>query len=116
MVSTLIDGGATLDENTVQAAFGIAVGLCEAADRDGGELDEAMPRLLHHVLDADFRMLQSRGRVTTNVTCLQVRASHRPDDLPPKCRHPTNDLPPMRDHQRDVPPAGGGGAEDAGRG
>ena len=70
MVRTLLDGGAKLDENTVQVAFGMAVELCEATPEEG-PLPADAPRLLHHVFDADFELLQGRDRTTHNVTCLQ---------------------------------------------
>ena len=70
MVLALLDGGAHLDDESVQAAFWLAVQLVESAPEGSPPAVEA-PRLLHHVFEADMRHLLRRERVATNVTCMQ---------------------------------------------
>lgn len=70
MVLALLDAGAHLDDESVQAAFWLAVQLVESAPEGAPPVVEA-PRLLHHVFEADMRHLLLRERVATNVTCMQ---------------------------------------------
>tara|TARA_B110001452_G_scaffold266827_1_gene274747 strand:+ start:1220 stop:2176 length:957 start_codon:yes stop_codon:yes gene_type:complete len=70
MVLALLDGGAHLDDESVQAAFWLAVQLVESAPEGSPPAIEA-PRLLHNVFEADMRHLLRRERVATNVTCMR---------------------------------------------
>ena len=104
MLCALLGGGAALDGETVQAAFWTAARLAEQT-ADGGLLPEEVPRLLHHVFDADFAHLQGRRRLTHNVTCRQpaehapktrsehepgLRRPRRPRELAPSCHEPSH--------------------------
>jgi len=70
MVTALLEGGAEMDEETAQAAFMAAVKQVEATGEDEA-LSTDVPRLLHHVFDADMRHLLRREKLTTNLTCMQ---------------------------------------------
>ena len=54
MASALLEAGAEMDEATAQDAFWAAVQLTESAGEEG-PLPVEVPRLLHHVFDADFQ-------------------------------------------------------------
>ena len=70
MLSVLLEAGAEVDEESVQFAFWVAVAAVESTAEDEA-LSTDVPRLLHHIFDADFRLLLQRDKLTTNVTCLQ---------------------------------------------
>jgi len=70
MLSMLLDAGAEMDDEMTQAVFWTAVAAVEAAPEDSPPPVE-VPRLLHHVFDADMRLLLGREKQATNVTCMQ---------------------------------------------
>jgi len=70
ILSSMLQAGAVLDAETVQATFWTAAQMAEEA-AGLGELPPQVPELLHHVFDADFDHLQRRPRSTHNVTCKQ---------------------------------------------
>eukprot|EP00322_Chrysochromulina_rotalis_P005275 CAMPEP_0115852768 /NCGR_PEP_ID=MMETSP0287-20121206/13164_1 /TAXON_ID=412157 /ORGANISM="Chrysochromulina rotalis, Strain UIO044" /LENGTH=486 /DNA_ID=CAMNT_0003306835 /DNA_START=100 /DNA_END=1557 /DNA_ORIENTATION=+ len=69
MLSAFSDVGLHIDEEAAQDAFWAAVQLTES--NEGESISAAVPQLLHHVFDADFRHLLNRGKQATNVTCMQ---------------------------------------------
>jgi len=71
MMSALLDNGAEMDEKTADMAFVAAVEAVEMMTEDE-MLSVDVPRLLHHVFDADMQLLLTRdNRVIQNVTCMQ---------------------------------------------
>ena len=78
-LEALLEAGAEMDEAAANEAFLAALQLCETKP-DGVPLAASVPSLLHHVLDADMRLLQTRGELRQNVTC---RTAH--GALPTPC-------------------------------
>lgn len=64
-----------MDEETTDLAFWSVVEAVDRAEEEDRPLSGDIPMLLHHIFDADLRhLLQTRPKITTNVTCMQ------PDD------------------------------------
>lgn len=73
-VSALLEKGLEMDEETADAAFWAVVRAVDQAEEQDQPLSTDVPRMLHHVFDADLRHLLGREKITSNVTCMQ------PDD------------------------------------
>ena len=65
------DRGVLLDDPMVDAAFWAVVHAVDTAEAQDLPLSADVPRMLHHIFDADARLLRSRKQVRTNVTCMQ---------------------------------------------
>jgi len=74
-VSALIEEGFELDEAATESAFWAAVKSVNRAEAQDKALSGDVPRMLHHVFDADLRHLLRREKITTNVTCMQPSES-----------------------------------------
>lgn len=73
-VSNMLEAGLEMDEETTESAFWTVVNAVDAAEAQDLPLTGNMTRLLHHVFDADMKLLSAREKLTTNLTCMQ------PDD------------------------------------
>ena len=72
--SLLRDGTLVLSEKTTNAAFWTVVAAIEKAEANDEPLSPNIPRMLHHIFDADMHhLLTSRPKETTNVTCMQPK-------------------------------------------
>ena len=72
-VSALLESGSELDESTTDAAFWAVVSAVDAAEAADAALPPTVPRMLHHIFDADIRHLSAREQHRTNVTCMQPK-------------------------------------------
>lgn len=70
-VSSLLERGLEMDEKTTNAAFWAVVKAVDRAEEEDQPLSADVPRMLHHVFDADMRHLLSREKITKNITCMQ---------------------------------------------
>jgi hypothetical protein len=68
-------GETEMDEATTNAVFWAAVKAVDRAEEENNPLSADVPKILHHVFDADMRHLLCREKLTTNVTCMQPRHS-----------------------------------------
>lgn len=73
-VDTLLASGVKMSEETTGAAFWAVVNEVDRCEREDKPLPGEVPRMLHHVFDADLQLLLGREQQRTNVTCMQ------PDD------------------------------------
>lgn len=64
-----------MDEKTTDAAFWAVVNAVDKAEAEDLPLSENITMMLHHIFDADMRLLQDREKQTFNLTCMQ------PDDI-----------------------------------
>eukprot|EP00535_Pseudo-nitzschia_heimii_P003816 CAMPEP_0197175886 /NCGR_PEP_ID=MMETSP1423-20130617/1977_1 /TAXON_ID=476441 /ORGANISM="Pseudo-nitzschia heimii, Strain UNC1101" /LENGTH=615 /DNA_ID=CAMNT_0042625135 /DNA_START=209 /DNA_END=2056 /DNA_ORIENTATION=+ len=67
------DGDLAMDEATTEAAFWAVVRSVDKAEAENRPLSGNVPRMLHHIFEADHRHLLTREQITTNVTCMQPR-------------------------------------------
>ena len=72
-VSALLESGSELDESTTDAAFWAVVSAVDAAEAADAALPPSVPRMLHHIFDADMLHLSTREQHRTNVTCMQPK-------------------------------------------
>ena len=72
-VTTLINAGVEMDEETTNTAFWAVVQAVDRAEAQDQALPVDVPQMLHHIFDADLRHLLTREKVTTNVTCMQPK-------------------------------------------
>jgi hypothetical protein len=72
-VASLIEAGLEMDEPTTNAAFWKVVQAVDRAEAEDKPLSADVPRMLHHIFDADLKHLLGREKVTTNITCMQPR-------------------------------------------
>lgn len=70
----LQSGVVEMDETTVNAAFWEVVQAVDRAEIEDKPLEADVTRMLHHIFDADHKLLLQREQIRTNVTCMQ------PDD------------------------------------
>ncbi|CAB9513682.1 2-oxoglutarate and iron-dependent oxygenase domain containing 3 [Seminavis robusta] len=70
----LESGNVEMDDDTTNAAFWAVVNAVDTAEAADQPLSENVPIMLHHIFDADHKLLLKREKQTTNVTCMQ------PDD------------------------------------
>lgn len=73
-VAELLSAGFEMDEETTDAAFWAVVDAVDRAEQADKPLPVNVPRMLHHIFDADLRHLQTREKISMNITCKQ------PDD------------------------------------
>ena len=74
-VSTLLESGLKMDEEIVDTAFWSVVNAVDRAEALDQPLPEDVPRMLHHIFDADHRILLERGgQIRTNLTCMMPEA------------------------------------------
>ena len=69
-VSAFAKKGITMDEETTEAAFWAVVNEVDRAEQQDEPLSANVPRMLHHIFDADLDHLLTRDQVRTNVTCM----------------------------------------------
>jgi hypothetical protein len=72
-VSSFIAAGLEMDEATTEAAFWAVTTAIDRAEREDKPFSDDVPRMLHHIFDADLNHLLTREKVTTNITCMQPR-------------------------------------------
>jgi len=71
-VSQFLERGIPMDEATTNAAFWAVVKAVDTAEAQDKPLSADVPRMLHHIFDADLRhLLTNREQLRTNVTCMQ---------------------------------------------
>eukprot|EP00571_Detonula_confervacea_P009891 CAMPEP_0172300772 /NCGR_PEP_ID=MMETSP1058-20130122/2792_1 /TAXON_ID=83371 /ORGANISM="Detonula confervacea, Strain CCMP 353" /LENGTH=698 /DNA_ID=CAMNT_0013010659 /DNA_START=13 /DNA_END=2109 /DNA_ORIENTATION=- len=70
-ISSLLEHGAKMDEETTDAAFWAVVRAVDRAEEEDKPLSADVPRMLHHIFDADLDHLLGREQIRTNVTCMQ---------------------------------------------
>ena len=69
-VSSLLEAGLEMDEETTNAAFWAVVNAVDRAEALDQPLSPDVPRMLHHIFDADHQQLLTREQIRTNVTCM----------------------------------------------
>ena len=72
-VSALLLDGEEMDEGLTDRAFWSVVRAVDRAEAADQPLPADVPRMLHHIFDADLRHLQGREQVRTNITCMQPK-------------------------------------------
>eukprot|EP00529_Nitzschia_sp_RCC80_P012882 CAMPEP_0113499288 /NCGR_PEP_ID=MMETSP0014_2-20120614/31664_1 /TAXON_ID=2857 /ORGANISM="Nitzschia sp." /LENGTH=586 /DNA_ID=CAMNT_0000393445 /DNA_START=51 /DNA_END=1808 /DNA_ORIENTATION=- /assembly_acc=CAM_ASM_000159 len=70
-VTTLIDAGLEMDEATTDTAFWEVVKAVDKAEENNEPLSGNVPKMLHRIFEADLKHLQTREKITKNVTCMQ---------------------------------------------
>mmetsp|Transcript_122241 Transcript_122241/g.353441 ORF Transcript_122241/g.353441 Transcript_122241/m.353441 type:complete len:529 (+) Transcript_122241:98-1684(+) len=73
-VSELLEQGAEIDEALADAAFWLVVEAVDKAEEEDQPLSPDIPRMLHHIFDADMNHLLGREKISKNVTCMQPAA------------------------------------------
>lgn len=73
-VSSMIQAGFEMNEETTEKAFWEAVKAVDYAEANDLALSANVTNMLHHIFDADSKHLLTREKLTTNLTCMQ------PDD------------------------------------
>uniref|UniRef100_A0A7S2EIC4 Fe2OG dioxygenase domain-containing protein n=1 Tax=Trieres chinensis TaxID=1514140 RepID=A0A7S2EIC4_TRICV len=72
-VSNLLESGLEMDESMTDAAFWAVVQAVDRAEELDQPLSTDVPRMLHHIFDADLRHLLGREKITKNITCMQPK-------------------------------------------
>lgn len=70
-VTELLKEGIEMDPIAANAAFWSVVNAVDRAEEEESPLSGDIPRMLHHVFEADMKYLLRREKITTNVTCMQ---------------------------------------------
>eukprot|EP00640_Fibrocapsa_japonica_P002035 CAMPEP_0113952786 /NCGR_PEP_ID=MMETSP1339-20121228/90602_1 /TAXON_ID=94617 /ORGANISM="Fibrocapsa japonica" /LENGTH=539 /DNA_ID=CAMNT_0000961451 /DNA_START=238 /DNA_END=1857 /DNA_ORIENTATION=+ /assembly_acc=CAM_ASM_000762 len=70
-VSDMLEAGLEMDEATTDAAFWEVVKAVDRSEAEDMPLSGNVAQMIHHVFDADMRLLLQREKITTNVTCMQ---------------------------------------------
>jgi len=70
-VSNMLNAGLTMNEETTNTAFWTVVNAIDTAEASDQPLSGDVPRMIHHIFDADHQHLLTREKLTTNVTCMQ---------------------------------------------
>jgi len=74
-VGAFLEAGHFMDEATTDAAFWAVVRAVDAAEAADAALPLEVPRMLHHIFDADVRLLLGRSQERLNVTCARPELS-----------------------------------------
>ena len=69
-VSSLLESGLEMTEEITDTAFWAVVNAVDRAEALDKPLSGDVPRMLHHIFDADHRHLLTREQIRTNVTCM----------------------------------------------
>ena len=69
------ENGEMMDEATTDTAFWAVVEAVNLAEEEDTPLSANVPKMLHHIFDADLNHLLNREKLTTNVTCMQPKLS-----------------------------------------
>lgn len=69
-VSALLESGLEMTEEITDTAFWAVVNAVDRAEALDKPLSGDVPRMLHHIFDADHRHLLTREQIRTNVTCM----------------------------------------------
>lgn len=69
-VSTLLQLGIHMDEETTNSAFRAVVNAVDRAEARDEPIPPFVPQMLHHIFDADLEHLLTREKITKNVTCM----------------------------------------------
>jgi hypothetical protein len=72
-IDSLLEGGLEMDEETTDAAFWTVVDAVDTAEKEDQPLSADVPRMLHHIFDADLKHLLTREQLRMNVTCMQPK-------------------------------------------
>ncbi|GMH68984.1 hypothetical protein TrRE_jg2022 [Triparma retinervis] len=67
----MLEDGHRMDEETTDRAFWSVVQAVDKAEAEDKPLPVEVPRMLHHIFEADHQLLRSRDQVRTNITCMQ---------------------------------------------
>ena len=78
-VTSLIEAGLEMDEETTNAAFWNVVRDVDKAEREDKAIPADVPRMLHHIFDADVKHLLTREKIGKNITCMQPRLDNMGD-------------------------------------
>lgn len=72
-VSAMLEAGLKMDKETTDAAFWAVVKSIDDAEEQDKALSADVPRMIHHIFDADMEQLLERydDTITTNLTCMQ---------------------------------------------
>ena len=73
MDTSLLEDGLEMDEETTDAAFWAVVDAVDTAEKEDKPLSAHVPRMLHHIFDADLKHLLTREQLRMNVTCMQPK-------------------------------------------
>mmetsp|Transcript_26376 Transcript_26376/g.38593 ORF Transcript_26376/g.38593 Transcript_26376/m.38593 type:complete len:645 (+) Transcript_26376:241-2175(+) len=74
-VTSLLQKGLTMNEETTDAAFWSVVKAVDTAEKEDKPLSADVPQMLHHIFDADLAHLLTREQIRTNLTCMQPTES-----------------------------------------
>jgi hypothetical protein len=74
-VSAILQQGLEMDEATTDAAFWAVVKEVDRSEAEDKAISADVPRMLHHIFDADMRHLLRREQHRTNITCMQPKLS-----------------------------------------
>ena len=69
-VSSLLESGLEMTEEITDTAFWAVVNAVDRAEALDQPLSGDVPRMLHHIFDADHRHVLTREQIRTNVTCM----------------------------------------------
>eukprot|EP00581_Thalassiosira_minuscula_P006767 CAMPEP_0183707748 /NCGR_PEP_ID=MMETSP0737-20130205/4233_1 /TAXON_ID=385413 /ORGANISM="Thalassiosira miniscula, Strain CCMP1093" /LENGTH=516 /DNA_ID=CAMNT_0025935477 /DNA_START=12 /DNA_END=1562 /DNA_ORIENTATION=- len=69
-VTSLLEAGMQMDEETTDGAFWAVVNAVDRAEAQDEPLSGDVPVMLHHIFEADHRHLLTREKLQTNVTCM----------------------------------------------
>ena len=72
-VASLLEVGLEMDEETTDAAFWAVVDAVDKAEKEDKALSADVPRMLHHIFDADLKHLLTREQLRMNITCMQPK-------------------------------------------
>lgn len=69
-VSAALASGASMTEEQTDSAFWTVIRAVDRAEADDKALPADVPKMLHHIFDADMQHLAGREKETLNVTCM----------------------------------------------
>ena len=72
-VSAMLESGSEMDEATTEAAFMAVAQEIDRAEAADEALSADVPRMLHHIFDADMKHVLRGEHLRTNLTCMQPR-------------------------------------------
>jgi hypothetical protein len=70
-VTSMLEAGMEMDDVTVETAFWEVVSAVDRAEAEDKPLSADVAVMLHHVFDADMKLLLQREQIRTNITCMQ---------------------------------------------
>ena len=73
-VNNMLQAGLQMNQEMTEKAFWAVVDEVDRSEAEDLPLAANVTQMLHHIFDADIRLLQTREKQSTNITCMQ------PDD------------------------------------